>query len=140
MSEGSDEDQPQQQTVYERVGGMAFFVELVERFYAGVEADPRLRPMYPEDLTAPKENLAGFLVQFWGGPDTYSRERGHPRLRMRHMPFEIREEHRDAWFENMAAAVRSMGADPDVEAAMLEYFERSADFLVNSPPIRRRPT
>jgi hemoglobin len=78
-------------TVHQYVGGDAFFVELVERFYAGVVHDPLLAPMYPADLTDSKRFLAGFLIQFWGGSGAYSDERGHPRLRMRHFPFVIGE-------------------------------------------------
>ena len=92
--------------MYERVGGTAWFEELVARFYDGVETDPVLRPLYPgDDLTDAREHLCGFLVQYWGGPTTYSEERGHPRLRMRHMPFVIGEAERDAWYRHMAAAV-----------------------------------
>jgi len=76
-------------TLYERVGGEQFFVDLVDRFYLGVAGDPLLRPLYPEQLDEPARHLALFLVQYWGGPGTYSEQRGHPRLRMRHAPFVI---------------------------------------------------
>jgi hemoglobin len=76
-------------TVYDAVGGRPFFVDLVDGFYAGVSADLLLRPLYPEDLTDSRRHLTGFLTQYWGGPSTYSDERGHPRLRMRHAPFAI---------------------------------------------------
>src|SRR3546814_12981768 len=79
-----------QVSVHQAVGGDEFFVELVERFYAGVAEDPVMRPMYPDDLTEPKRHLAGFLIQFWRGSHAYSDERGHPRLRMRQMPVRIR--------------------------------------------------
>ncbi len=75
---------------YSAVGGAVFFRALVQRFYAGVAQDPELRPMYPEeDLTGAEERLRMFLEQYWGGPRTYSDQRGHPRLRMRHAPFEV---------------------------------------------------
>jgi hemoglobin len=127
-------------TVYDLVGGTAFFVGLVDRFYAGVAEDPVLRPMYPEDdLAESRRTLTGFLIQYWGGPDDYSRERGHPRLRMRHMPFEIEVEHRDAWYRHMADAVVAMAPHPEIERAMLDYFAAAADAMVNHPPIRRKP-
>jgi len=119
-------------TVYERVGGEAWFVDLVERFYAGVAGDAILRPLYPADLTASRAHLVGFLVQYWGGPGTYSEARGHPRLRMRHAPFEITEAARDAWFAHMAAAVRAGRLEPELEAQMLSYFDMAATHLINA--------
>jgi hemoglobin len=120
-------------TVYDYVGGTPFFVALVERFYAGVADDPVLRPMYPEDLTAPKERLVGFLVQYWGGPTDYSDERGHPRLRMRHGPFPIGRSARDAWFRHMVEALAASGADEVVTPMFLDYFERAATAMMNQP-------
>lgn len=125
--------EPAGDTLYERVGGEAWFVALVERFYDGVAGDPVLRPMYPEDLTDAKAHLAGFLAQYWGGPATYSEERGHPRLRMRHVPFPIGTTERDAWYRHMARAVAAGGLDPADQARMLEYFEMAASHLVNRP-------
>ncbi len=122
--------------VYEAVGGEGFFVALVERFYAGVAADPLLRPLYPEDLTDSIQHLSLFLQQYWGGPGTYSEQRGHPRLRQRHGPFVITEAERDAWFGHMAGAldrvVLERGTPPALEAQMLDYFAQTADFLVNA--------
>jgi hemoglobin len=121
--------------LHDAVGGEPFFTELVERFYAGVDADPLLRPLYPDDLTEPKRHLALFLVQYWGGPTTYSDERGHPRLRMRHAPFRVGEAERDAWLRHMTAALDSLvverGVDPTLEARMVAYFLQAADFMVN---------
>src|SRR5579864_9205782 len=88
-------------SLYDRVGGDAFFFSLIERFYAGVEQDPVLRPLYPDNLEAPKRHLALFLIQYWGGPHTYSDERGHPRLRMRHFRFRIGRPEREAWLRHM---------------------------------------
>ena len=121
-------------TVYEAVGGHAFFEALVDRFYAGVADDPVLLPLYPEqeDLTGAKERLTLFLVQYWGGPTTYSDTRGHPRLRMRHMPFTIGEAERDAWLARMIEALD--GADelhPELDQRFREYFTMAADHLVN---------
>jgi hemoglobin len=118
-------------TLYERVGGSPFFTQLVNRFYQGVETDPALRPLYPDDLADSREHLAGFLIQYWGGPADYSARRGHPRLRMRHMPFAIGAAERDAWYRLMSAAVAQAGAAPEDEAALLTYFKDTANFLVN---------
>ena len=118
-------------TVFERVGGEAWFADLVARFYRGVAMDPLLRPLYPDDLSASKAHMTAFLVQYWGGPGTYSEERGHPRLRMRHAPFVITSSERDAWLRHMADAVRHGGLDDELEAQMLAYFENAATFLIN---------
>ena len=122
--------------LFEIVGGQPFFDDLVDRFYQGVAADPLMRHMYPDDLTEPKRHLALFLGQYWGGPTTYSDERGHPRLRMRHVPFVIAERERDAWFGHMAAALDSLVTErdipPEVEARMLDYFGMAADGMINA--------
>ncbi len=119
------------------VVGSDFFADLVERFYVGVADDELLRSMYPVDLAGAKARLAMFLVQYWGGPTTYSENRGHPRLRMRHMPFKIDEAARDAWLRHMLAALDETAAaretPPIVVDAVREYFVRSADFLRNTP-------
>jgi hemoglobin len=116
---------------YERVGGEAWFVALVERFYDRVEEDPVLRPLYPEDLAQPRQHLTDFLVQRFGGPETYTAARGHPRLRMRHAPFAIGKRERDAWMVNMSTALHDSGlGDRDMES-MRRYFEDTATMLVN---------
>jgi hemoglobin len=120
-------------TLFERVGGEPFFVELVNRFYAGVEADALLRPLYPEDLDPPKRHLAQFLAQYWGGPRTYSEQRGHPRLRMRHFPFRIGQPERDAWLAHMRRALASSPASPADAEMLLTYFETAATSLINQP-------
>jgi hemoglobin len=117
--------------VYEAVGGQAFFDDLVDRFYARVEADPVLRPLYPADLAPPKRHLALFLAQYWGGPTTYSEQRGHPMLRRRHFPFAIGRAERDAWFTQMAASVRESALDPGTAEAFIEYFESAATHMIN---------
>ncbi|HEY1118959.1 MAG TPA: globin [Acidimicrobiales bacterium] len=125
-----------QVSVHQAVGGDEFFVELVERFYAGVAEDPVMRPMYPDDLTEPKRHLAGFLIQFWGGSQAYSEERGHPRLRMRHVPFRIGPAERDAWFRHMVGALNSLVEErdilPEAETAMRDYFQMSAEAMRNA--------
>ncbi len=118
-------------SVYDQVGAQ-FFVVLVDRFYDAVEHDEVLRPLYPESLEPSRAHLSGFLIQYWGGPGTYSEERGHPRLRLRHAPFAIGRAERDAWWTHMAEAVRSMGAAPEVETAMLEYFDQAATAMINT--------
>jgi hemoglobin len=120
-------------SLYDRVGGEAYFVALVDRFYERVERDPVLRPLYPADLEPGKANLAGFLGQYWGGPPDYSARRGHPRLRMRHFRFPIGEPERDAWVRHMAAAVRESEAAPEDADALVEYFAGAAARLVNRP-------
>jgi hemoglobin len=120
-------------SLYDRVGGEAYFVALVDRFYERVERDPVLRPLYPADLEPGKANLAGFLGQYWGGPPDYSARRGHPRLRMRHFRFPIGEPERDAWVRHMAAAVRESEAAPEDADALVEYFAGAAAMLVNRP-------
>jgi hemoglobin len=124
------EDSPT--TLYELVGGQAWFTTLVDRFYDGVEHDPLLRPLYPDDLTESRAHMAGFLVQYWGGPGTYSEQRGHPRLRMRHAPFVIGAAERAAWLEHMDAAVRAGGLPSEVEAQVLAYFDNAATHLLNA--------
>jgi hemoglobin len=120
-------------TVYERVGGMAFFETLVDRFYEGVADDPVLLPLYPEphDLAPARRRLTLFLAQYWGGPSDYSDERGHPRLRMRHAPFSIGGEERDRWLVHMRAALASLDPPPDIEQALLDYFDMAAESMRN---------
>ena len=118
--------------IYEAAGGEEFFVSLVDRFYNDVERDPLLSPMYPpEDMKGARRRFHLFLIQYFGGPDTYSRERGHPRLRARHMPFSIGQAERDAWMGHMRKSLRQAEAPPEVKEPMLDYFEHVASFMVN---------
>jgi hemoglobin len=117
--------------IYELAGGDAPFRRLIDGFYARVEHEPLLRPMYPADLTASKEHLLLFITQYFGGPPRYNALRGHPRLRMRHMPFTIGPAERDAWVRHMLAALDEAGFPEPARAAMHEYFERAATFLIN---------
>lgn len=121
-------------SVFEAVGGEPFFVALVDRFYDGVSGDPILRPMYPDDLTEAKLHLAQFLMQYWGGPTTYSDARGHPRLRMRHAPFVVDQAARDAWFSHMSAALDAAEVSGDIELQMRSYFSMAADGMINQEP------
>lgn len=118
-------------SLYERVGGDEFFFALVDSFYAGVADDPVLRPLYPEDLAPPRRRLALFLIQYWGGPRTYSDERGHPRLRMRHVRFPIGQREREAWLAHMRSAVEQSGAASRERQALMDYFANAANSLVN---------
>ena len=118
---------------YEAIGGEPTFRKLVDRFYQGVAADPLLRPLYPEeDLGPAAERLTLFLIQYWGGPNTYSATRGHPRLRMRHAPFKVDPAARDAWLTHMRDAVDSLELSEPHRTALWDYLERAAYFMVNS--------
>jgi hemoglobin len=107
-------------------------VALVDRFYAGVESDPLLRPMYPEDLSGPKAHLALFLAQYWGGPPTFNQQRGQPRLRMRHVRFSIGTAEAEAWLGHMTDAVNAAELAPSDETQMLDYMKMAAKSLVNA--------
>ena len=118
---------------YDLVGGEPTFRRLVDAFYAGVADDPVLRPLYPDaDLGAAAQRLRLFLIQYWGGPGTYSQQRGHPRLRMRHAPFRVGVRERDAWLRHMRAAVDTLDLAPEHAATLWDYLERSAHFMVNT--------
>ena len=105
---------------------------LVDAFYRGVENDPILRPLYPESLDEPRQWLALFLAQYWGGPAVYSQRRGHPRLRMRHVPFVIGQRERDAWLGHMLAAIDEVGIEEPARAEMQRYFAEAATFMINN--------
>ncbi|MFN8527031.1 MAG: globin [Anaerolineae bacterium] len=118
-------------TLYELVGGEATFQKLVECFYARVEADPILRPMFPADLTPGKRWQQLFLMQYFGGPADYMVERGHPRLRMRHNPFPIDQTGRDHWLAHMLAAVDEVGIQEPMRTTMRSYFEFASTAMIN---------
>ena len=121
-------------TFYEAVGGEETFRQIVTRFYAEVAKDEILLPLYPEqpDLTGATERLTLFLMQYWGGPHTYSDQRGHPRLRMRHAPFKIGPIERDAWLRCMRIAVDEADIAQSYRAQLWEYLEMAAQSMVNS--------
>ena len=121
----------QAQTVYEQIGGDPTFRRLVDAFYARIEKDPLLRPIFPADLSEGKENQFLFLTQYWGGPARYEAQRGHPRLRMRHAPFAIGQAERDAWYTNMIAAIDEVGIPEPARTQLVEYFDRAATFMIN---------
>jgi hemoglobin len=117
---------------YDAVGGEETFRRLVASFYSGVAGDPVLRPLYPdEDLGPAEERLRMFLIQYWGGPKTYSEQRGHPRLRLRHQPFPIGEREQDAWLAQMRRAVDSLGLTPEQDSTLWRYLETAAWSLRN---------
>lgn len=123
-----------QMSLYEEMGGRATFEELVSHFYALVSVDPILRPMYPDDdMKGAAERLLMFLEQYWGGPKTYSEQRGHPRLRMRHANFIIGERERDAWLANMQSAVNQLEMRPDLKEELWNYLVMAAHSMVNQP-------
>lgn len=122
-----------QPSFFDQVGGVDTFRRLVDAFYRGVADDPLLRPMYPEeDLGPAAERLTLFLVQYWGGPTTYSEQRGHPRLRMRHQPFRVNPAARDRWLAHMRDAVLELQLPPLQEETLWAYLERAAFAMVNT--------
>ena len=120
-------------TVYDVVGGMEFFTALADRFYERVKTDAVLLPLYPDpsDLPAASRRLALFLAQYWGGPPIYSEERGHPRLRARHFPFEIGPEERDHWLAAMRHAITVAKPSPEVEGEIERYINMAAEAMRN---------
>jgi hemoglobin len=124
-------------TLYDAVGGEATFRRLVDLFYSEVENDPVLRPLYEEEDLGPggaaRDRLSMFLMQYWGGPTTYSDTRGHPRLRMRHSPWRIGSAQRDAWLTHMLSAVAALDIPEDARAELADYLMGAAHSLVNAP-------
>ncbi len=127
------------ESFYEQVGGHETFVRLVRTFYEGVAQDEALRALYPEEDLGPAEvRLRMFLEQYFGGPHTYSEQRGHPRLRMRHVPYAVTPDMRDRWMTHMLAAMDSIDLPEAHAAAMREYFVRAADMMINADDEGRR--
>ena len=121
------------QDFYAEVGGEKVFRQIVHRFYEQVATDEVLRPLYPEeDLGPAEQRFRMFLEQYWGGPRTYSEQRGHPRLRMRHLPFAIGPVERDAWLRCMRVAVDEAELDDAHRAQLWQYLEMAATHMVNS--------
>ena len=121
------------ETFYDAVGGAPTFAKLTARFYEQVAEDQEFRALYPEeDLGPAEERLRLFLEQYWGGPETYSERRGHPRLRMRHAPFVITHKERDIWLRYMKVALDELGLPAEYRDVMWEYFHRAADVMVNT--------
>ncbi len=149
VRDGESTNEPVRVSLFDAVGGSVFFERVVDHFYDAVLVDPVLRPLYPEDLADARRHTALFLIQYWGGPGTYSEERGHPRLRMRHLPFVIGQAERDAWLSRMMAGVDAVLADPP-EGSLLahptegeavaasarsmfsDYFEQASTAMINA--------
>jgi hemoglobin len=128
---GSSEAEPR--SFYDAVGGEPTFRKIVGRFYAEVATDEVLRPLYPEeDLGPAEERFRMFLIQYWGGPHTYSDQRGHPRLRMRHGPFKIGPIERDAWLRAIRIAVDEAGVAEPYRQQLWNYLEMAAHSMMNS--------
>jgi hemoglobin len=120
-------------TFYDEIGGYDTIRRIVDRFYEGVAQDPVLRPMYPEeDLGPAAERFTKFLAQYWGGPSTYSEERGHPRLRMRHAPFPVTPAAAQRWLVHFREGLDSVGLTPEQDAQFWDYVTHAAQFMVNT--------
>jgi hemoglobin len=120
-------------TFYDEIGGEPTITAIVAAFYRGVAADEVLRPLYPEeDLGPAEERFRTFLMQYWGGPTTYSDQRGHPRLRMRHAPFAVTPVAKDHWLTHFRAALDEVGLPPEQDAQFWDYVTHAAQFMVNS--------
>ena len=127
------ENEPVTSTFYEQIGGEETFRRIVAKFYEGVAGDEVLRPLYPEeDLGPAEERFRMFLIQYWGGPTTYSDRRGHPRLRMRHAPFAVTPVAKDHWLKHFRAALDSVELTPEQDAQFWDYVTHAAQFMVNS--------
>ena len=122
-----------EQTFYEAIGGARTIERIVHRFYLGVRADPLLRAIYPEeDLLPAEDRFTKFLIQYWGGPTTYSQERGHPRLRMRHAPFAVTPAAKERWLVHFREGLDSVDLTPEQDARFWDYVTHAAQFMVNS--------
>jgi hemoglobin len=120
-------------TFYDEIGGLPTIRKIVDRFYEGVATDELLRPLYPdEDLAAASERFTLFLVQYWGGPTTYSDTRGHPRLRMRHAPFAVTPAAKDRWLHHFRAGLDAADLSPEQDAQFWDYVTHAAQFMVNT--------
>ncbi|MCY7412050.1 MAG: globin [Salinibacterium sp.] len=123
-----------QGSFWEQIGGRPTFEKLVRAFYDGIRTDEVLMPLYAEqpELEPAIQRLTGFLEQYWGGPGTYSQERGHPRLRMRHAPFKVNPDARDRWLGHMRAALDTLELSPLDDGILWDYLDRAAHAMVNT--------
>ncbi|GAB2881910.1 globin [Nocardioides pacificus] len=121
-------------TFYDEVGGYETFKRIVDKFYEGVATDEILRPMYPEeDLGPAAERFTHFLVQYWGGPSTYSEQRGHPRLRMRHAPYAVNPASKERWLVHFREGLDEVALPPEQDAQLWDYVTHAAQFMINTP-------
>ena len=125
-------DSSPQATIFQRLGGAEPFWRIARAFYGRIDRHPDLRPMFPADLEEPIRNQAEFLIQYFGGPQDYSDRKGHPRLRMRHMPYKIGVSERNWWMDTMRAALEDAAIPEPERAEMIKYFEHVATFLINT--------
>lgn len=133
MRDNGPVTEQQAASFYDEIGGHETMRRIVAKFYEGVADDPVLRPMYPEeDLGPAEERFLHFLIQYWGGPTTYSEQRGHPRLRMRHAPFAVTAQARDHWLACFRAALDEVGLPPEQDARFWEYVTHAAQFMINT--------
>ncbi len=124
----------QQTTIYEKIGGEATVGRLADRFYELMDSVAQfreLRAMHPESLAGSRDKLFKFLSGWFGGPDLFVQEFGHPMLRARHMPFAIGTLERDQWVACMVLAMEDVGIDEDVRKVLLNNFFNTADFMRN---------
>jgi hemoglobin len=119
-------------TFYDEIGGAPTIHKIVSVFYAGIATDELLRPMYPEDLAPAEERFFMFLCQYWGGPTTYSEQRGHPRLRMRHVTFKVDEQARDHWLGHFREGLDAVELTPEQDEQFWAYAQHAANFMMNA--------
>jgi hemoglobin len=118
------------QSIYERIGEDQIRM-LTRFFYEEVAQNPTLRNLYPEDLAPAERRLFLFLIQVFGGPQTYSEERGHPRLRMRHFDWQIDAAMRNHWMNAMLMALDRLAPDPNAKELMMAYFIKVSNHMIN---------
>ncbi len=129
----ADANPPPTDSFFAEIGGEESFRRFVHHFYAGVAEDPVLRPLYPDaDLGPAEERLRMFLVQYWGGPRTYSEQRGHPRLRMRHAPFRVTPAAAERWLTHFRAGLDEVALPPELDQQFWDYVQHAAQFMVNT--------
>ncbi len=122
---------PENVSVYDMIGGEITIFKLVDVFYTKLAQDEELKSLFPEDLSEGKYWQFLFLMQYWGGPTRYAEMRGHPRLRMRHMPFPITPLLKDKWLKCMLEAIDIVGIQEPARSTMRQYFEQGASFMIN---------
>jgi len=121
------------QDIYSTIGEEGF-TRLIAAFYRQVPGDEILGRMYPPlDLAGAEQRLRDFLIGRFGGPQRYIEQRGHPRLRMRHMPFAVNPAARERWLQLMSNALDEMKFPSDVDALLREFFDGVSAMLVNRP-------
>jgi len=121
---------------YKQLGGDAAVRKLVDRFYDLMDENAdaaTIRKMHPDDLTESRNKLYEFLSGFLGGPPLYHQNRGHPKLRMRHLPFQIDEQARDAWLKCMNQSLSELTDDKLLLMQLKSSFYKTAHHMINHP-------